>query len=51
MIRVFHLAIILVVVASLSPWASGQGETTSAIVGQVSDVSNAAVAGATVTVR
>jgi len=51
MIRaVYYMALALVVVALLSPSpASGQGETTSAIVGQVSDATDAAVAGATVT--
>jgi Carboxypeptidase regulatory-like domain len=43
--------IILVEVLSLfSAQASSQGETTSAIVGQVSDTSNAALTGATVTI-
>jgi hypothetical protein len=50
MIRAVHISLLLAVVALLSPRASGQGETTSAIVGQVSDASNAAVSGAVVTV-
>ncbi len=51
MMRFVYIALVLVVVAFLSaPPASAQGETTSAIVGQVSDVTNAAVPGATVTV-
>ena len=50
MIRVVHLAVALLLVASLLPRAFGQGETTSAIVGQVFDAANAAVLGATVTV-
>src|ERR1035437_10359962 len=43
------LALAIVVLLVL-PQARGQGETTSAIVGQVSDATNAAVAGANVTV-
>ena len=50
MVRRVHIALVLAVVAFLPPRASGQGETTSAIVGQVSDASGAAVPGATVTV-
>jgi hypothetical protein len=42
---------ILAVVASLSlPQALAQGETTSAIVGQIRDTTNAVVPGATVTI-
>jgi Carboxypeptidase regulatory-like domain len=44
-----HIALVLVVVAFLPLHGFGQGETTSAIVGQVSDASNAAVPGAVVT--
>jgi hypothetical protein len=51
MMRVIQLMFVLVVVALLCvPPAQGQGETTSAIVGQVSDATNAAVPGATVAV-
>src|SRR6202161_3003203 len=48
----FHrLVLILAVVASLPPSrAVGQGETTSAIVGQVRDTTNAVVPGATVAI-
>ena len=43
--------LIFAVVASLSvPQALAQGETTSAIVGQVRDTTNAVVPGATVTI-
>jgi hypothetical protein len=50
MTRVTQLAFILAVIALLCPpLTRGQGETTSAIVGQVSDATNAAVPGATVT--
>jgi hypothetical protein len=50
MTRVTQLAFILAVIALLCPpLTRGQGETTSAIVGQVSDAANAAVPGATVT--
>src|SRR5271166_2345258 len=51
MFRAGHLAILAFTVAVLLPaeaWA--QGETTSAIVGQVRDTTGALVAGATVTV-
>src|SRR5260370_33533 len=49
--HLLRLVLILAVVASLSPpQALGQGETTSAIVGQVRDTSNAVVPGATVTI-
>jgi hypothetical protein len=51
MMRLLRLALILAVVASLSPpQALAQGETTSAIVGEVRDASNAVVPGATVTI-
>jgi len=51
MTHLVRLMLILAVVASLSPpQARGQGETTSAIVGQVRDTSNAVVPGATVTI-
>jgi hypothetical protein len=50
MVRRVHIAFVLVAVASLSLHAFGQGETTSAIVGQVSDSANSAVPGAIVTV-
>src|ERR1700679_1603261 len=50
----FHrLVFILSVASALVAWpapARAQGETTSAILGQVTDASNAAVAAATVTV-
>src|SRR6202165_2046407 len=49
--HLLRLVLILAVVASLSPpQALGQGETTSAIVGQVRDTTNAVVPGATVTI-
>jgi len=49
--HLFRLVLILAVVASLSPpQALGQGETTSAIVGQVRDTTNAVVPDATVTI-
>src|ERR1700731_3759247 len=49
--RLLRLVLILAVVASLSvPQALAQGETTSAIVGQVRDTTNAVVRGATVTI-
>jgi hypothetical protein len=51
MTRVHRLALILAVVASLPPsQAVAQGETTSAIVGQVRDTTNAVVPGATVAI-
>jgi hypothetical protein len=51
MTHLLRMALILAVVASLSPpQALGQGETTSAIVGQVRDTTNAVVPGATVTI-
>ena len=50
-LRIVHLAFALMIAVSLfSAEAMAQGETTSAIVGQVSDATNAAVPGATVTV-
>jgi hypothetical protein len=51
MTHLHRLALILAVVASLPPCqALGQGETTSAIVGQVRDTTNAVVPGATVAI-
>src|SRR5208282_5409099 len=51
MTHLHRLVLILAIVASLSPsQAMAQGETTSAIVGQVRDTTNAVVPGATVTV-
>jgi hypothetical protein len=51
MTRFHRLALILAVVASLLPsQAVAQGETTSAIVGQVRDKTNAVVPGATVAI-
>jgi hypothetical protein len=51
MTHLHRLVLILAVVASLSPpQALAQGETTSAIVGQVRDTTNAVVPGATVTI-
>lgn len=51
MTRLLRLALVLSVVASLFPTqALAQGETTSAIVGQVRDSTNAVVPGATVTI-
>src|SRR5260370_5256283 len=51
MTHLLRLVLILAVVASLTPpQALAQGETTSAIVGQVRDTSNAVVPGATVTI-
>ena len=51
MTRLLRLVLILAVVASLSPpQALAQGETTSAIVGQVRDTTNAVVPGVTVTI-
>jgi hypothetical protein len=50
MARATYIAFLLWTVVCLHPvQALGQGETTSAIVGQVLDVSNAVVSGATVT--
>ncbi len=43
MIRALHITLLFTVVALLSPCTFGQGETTSAIVGQVSDTSDAAI--------
>ena len=49
--RIIYLAFCLMIAVCLfSAEALAQGETTSAIVGQVSDATNAAVAGASVTV-
>src|ERR1700736_4981006 len=51
MTHLLRLVLIVAVVASLSPpQALAQGETTSAIVGQVRDTTNAVVPGATVTI-
>src|ERR1700723_341363 len=51
MTHVHRLVLILAVVASVLPSeAVGQGETTSAIVGQVRDTTNAVVPGATVAI-
>ena len=51
MMHLHRLALILAVAASLSPSrALAQGETTSAIVGEVRDASSAVVAGATMTI-
>ena len=51
MTRAVHIALFLVTVACLLPLkALAQGETTSAIVGEVRDSSNAVVTGATVTI-
>jgi hypothetical protein len=51
MVRAGHFAILALTVACLLPAkARAQGETTSAIVGQVRDTTNAAVPGATVTI-
>ncbi|MGA9861595.1 MAG: carboxypeptidase-like regulatory domain-containing protein [Terriglobales bacterium] len=51
MARAFHVPLfVLTVVCLLSAKALAQGETTSAIIGEVGDVSSAVVAGATVTI-
>jgi hypothetical protein len=51
MARAFHVPLfVLTVVCLLPAKALAQGETTSAIIGEVSDVSSAVVAGATVTI-
>src|ERR1700731_4622456 len=51
MARAAHLAFVMLMVACLAPVkAQAQGETTSAIVGQVRDTSNAVVPGAIVTI-
>ncbi len=51
MARAAHFAFLMLTVACLLPVkALAQGETTSAIVGQVRDTTNAVVAGATVTI-
>ena len=48
--RALRLVLLVVAVAALSAQALGQGETTSAIVGEVKDVTNAVVTRATVTI-
>src|ERR1700687_4620529 len=48
--RTLRLVLLVVAVAVLSAPALGQGETTSAIVGQVNDATGAVVPGATVTI-
>src|SRR5947209_8510681 len=48
--RSLRLVLLVVAVAVLSVQALGQGETTSAIVGQVTDVTGAVVPGSTVTI-
>ncbi len=51
MVRVDHFALLVLTVACLFPAeALGQGETTSAIVGEVRDATKAVVPGATVTI-
>ena len=51
MARAVHLAFLVLAVASLAPAKTlAQGETTSAIVGQVRDATNAVVPGAIVTI-
>jgi carboxypeptidase family protein len=51
MSRVAHFAFLMLTVASLLPAeAQGQGETTSAIIGEVRDTTNAVVPGANVTI-
>jgi hypothetical protein len=51
MARAFHVPLfVLTVVCLLPAKALAQGETTSAIIGEVSDASSAVVAGATVTI-
>src|ERR1700726_1709884 len=50
MARAVQFAFIMLAVACLVPVARAQGETTSAIVGQVRDTSNAVVSGAIVTI-
>src|ERR1700675_4775696 len=51
MTHLLRLVLMLAVVASLSPpQALAQGETTSAVVGQIRDTTNAVVPGATVTI-
>src|SRR5271157_108493 len=51
MVRAGHFAVFALTVACLLPVeALAQGETTSAIVGQVRDTTNAVVRGATVTI-
>src|SRR5271157_1593557 len=51
MARVGHLALLVLTIACLLPVeAMSQGETTSAIVGEVTDTTNAVIPGATVTI-
>src|ERR1700691_1184074 len=50
-LRLLASSLALLILPMLSVEALAQGETTSAIVGQVSDASGAAVPGATVTIR
>ena len=51
MVRTFLLALLVTSMGFFcAPYARGQGETTSAIVGQVTDPTGAAVPGATVTI-
>jgi hypothetical protein len=51
MARIGHLALLVLTIACLLPVeAMSQGETTSAIVGEVTDTTNAVVPGATVTI-
>ena len=51
MARAVHIAFLMLTVACLLPAeAPGQGETTSAIVGEVRDATDAVVAGAAVTI-
>lgn len=51
MVRTFLLAVLVTSMGFFcAPYARGQGETTSAIIGQVTDPSGAAVPGATVTI-
>ncbi len=51
MAQIDHLALLVLAVVCLFPAeALAQGETTSAIVGQVRDTTNAVVPGATVTI-
>ena len=51
MARAFHVPLfVLTVVCLLPAKALAQGETTSAIIGEVSDSSSAVVAGAAVTI-
>src|SRR5580700_4575992 len=50
-LRLLASGLVLLILTLFSVEAFAQGETTSAIVGQVSDASGAAVPGATVTIR